>query len=371
MTSTVQTGIPPKSPYDIPVVNGSGETAPPYAVLQIIGSTLVGTTGQYTIGKPTGVTSAKYLINTPEELGAGHGSVATDKSPVLVAITGTPAFNQEIGPVVGSWAMGVSGSGYIYLGGLAGGVGRVAAKAGTSAGDDFPLVKMLNSTGGLPRPFGTIVGYGSPVDPPPATQYRIPTFVAAAPTTGKPFAVLLDPVLHGEIVDAAPVGIVAVQINLTDAAHEFAEPITGDYAKLQSGTTGQARIIWREKGSIAGSGTLGLQWARVRLDPLQAASVAAVEDPWGVVYSTISAASGARGGPIAPGNGLVTLYLPPESGAIGTPWTPGPPISCETSMFETSPQWKVVIIRKSRQLPDQSWIYRAIAQGCKEQPSSG
>jgi hypothetical protein len=31
----------------------------------------------------------------------------------------------------------------------------------------------------------------------------------------------------------------------------------------------------------------------------------------------------------------------------------------------------VVVIRKSRQLPDQSWIYRAIAQGCKEQPSSG
>jgi hypothetical protein len=331
--------------------------------MQIVGASLVGEETVYNVGKPTGAASAKYLVNTPVAIPASSPGAGTDQYPTDAAyITqAVPAGGMEWGPVNNSWLLSPSGKGFLILGGAANGVVRVAAKAGTSAGDDFPLIKIVNASG-LVRQFGNIVGYGAPVDPPPASLNRIPTFQSVPPGAGKPFAVLLNDVASGDTADAAPLGVVNVQINYTDAAHTHAVAITNDYVKLASAADG-ALILWRELGHVAGGGTLGVQWARVRLDP-----VAMIDDPWGVVYSTITAASGPRDGPITPGTGLVRLYLPP-TGPIGTPWQPGPNIPCETSMYDASTVYKIVIIRKSRIAPDGSTIYRAISQGCKEQPS--
>jgi hypothetical protein len=143
---------------------------------------------------------------------------------------------------------------------------RPTSSKAPNQGDDFPRVKIVNKSG-TGRVFGNVVGYGPPTDPPPATLGNaLPTFESAAPTAGKPFAVLLADIAPNDTGDAGPVGVVAVQLDFKDATHEYADAITNDYAKLASAATGPARIIWREKAYISGAGSLGVQWARVRLD---------------------------------------------------------------------------------------------------------
>lgn len=351
-------GAPSPNRWNIPVQNQLSEQAPAHAALQVANSSAVGGDTVYNVTKPTGVAGAKIVLNSPAPLLANSQGAATDQYPTDALITGTPTFGQEIGPVIGSWALSVSGKGFMFLGGLAGGVGRVAAKGTT---DDFPLVRILNVSG-LLRSFGNIVGYGVSLDP-AAPVSRIPTFQSAPPTAGKPFVVLLGNVANNDVVDAAPIGVAPVQINYTDIAHTHAEAISNDYAKLASAKSGPATILWRELQHIAGGGTFGIQWARVRLDP-----VAMVEAPRAVIYSIISKATGFRDQAITPGKGLVKMYLPPE-GVIGTPWQiGGSPIEVETWMHSQSDVGKPVLLRQSRKAPDGSIIYEAISEGCAVVP---
>lgn len=83
----------------------------------------------------------------------------------------------------------------------------------------------------------------------------------STPATGGEgkFAVLLEPIRSNEIGRAVAAGLTAVQINMTDSAHKFAEISDGDTAKLVSGTTGSARIMWAESGT-------GTKWAIIRID---------------------------------------------------------------------------------------------------------
>lgn len=362
MSREIQNTAPRPWPYSIGIQNTSAEDVPAYGVVQITNSTAPDTTAIYSVGKPTGTASAKYVISAPEPIGAGLYGAATDHYPTLALISGVPSVNQEIGPVNGSWALSISGKGFIYLGGLSGGIGRVASKGGTSAGDDFPLVKIVNVSG-VTRAAGSIVGYGPVLDT-WGTNARVPVFQSAPPTAGKPFVILLTSVANGYTCDAAPVGTAETQVNFTDASHEYADAITNDYGKLASEASGPARILHRANEGIAGGGTLGLQAARVRiLSPHQ------TDDIRGVSYTTISAAGGIKDGPITPGTGLAKLYALP-TGAAGAVWQPQTsPVSVENWMFGSIPAYKPLILRFSRVAPDGSKIYTVTAEGCAAIPS--
>lgn len=360
--------------WPVRVRNTTGEQVPPYGCMQVTGATAYNGEESYNVIKPNGSQDASFIINGPVAILANGWGSGTITGPMLVAydVSWLPILNDEWGPIAGSWAISANGKGYKIIGGASGGIVsgtnagqlRVMPKNGAAAGDDFPLVKIHNVSG-LSRPFGTVSGYGAPVDPPPGTLHRIPTFKSAPPQPGKPFVVLLADSTNNAIVDAAPCGVVAVQINFTDAAHTHADAITNDFSRLASAPSGPALIIWRELQGVAGGGTLGLQWARVRLDP-----VAMTTDPRGVIEQQITAASGTRSGPnLTPGTGIVRLYVMPQSGAIGTPWAKGTTVNVETWMHATSDIGKPVILRESRKAPDGTTIYLAIAEGCQEVPS--
>ena len=81
------------------------------------------------------------------------------------------------------------------------------------------------------------------------------------PATGShegKFAVLAEPIGDGDIGSAVVDGTTICQVNITDAAHEFADIANGDAAKLVSGETGPTQIIWIESGT-------GTKWAVVRI----------------------------------------------------------------------------------------------------------
>jgi hypothetical protein len=265
--------------WTIPVFNTTGETVPPWGVMQIAGASLIGDDTAYDIIKPTGAANAKYLINSPAPLPGGGYSWGTDLYPTDAATLGTAIATQEWGPIPDSWLLAPSGKGFLILGGAINGLARVASiPPAAGQGADFPVIHLRNDSG-LARPKWSVWRVGLPLTPPPDSPIQ-PTFASLAPLEGEPFVISFADVginPENNIVDAAPVGIVAVLIDYTDAAHEKVECITGDYAKLKSVESGPATIEWREKQHLVGPLTLGVQWAFVLLDR-QAAGGTAVDD---------------------------------------------------------------------------------------------
>jgi len=356
-----------KAKYSLPILNAAGEQIPPYAVIQLGAGSTVGTNLIYNGVKPTGSQSAKYVLNSPALVSTGGYAAATEFAADAL-VSGSPAFNQEIGPTNNSWALSSSGKGFIFLGGLNNGVGRVAPKPG---GDDFPIVQIVNNTG-LVLPYGSIVKMLAVGDPAPAYKNRIKLFNYVNPTQGEPFAVTLADIAIGGIGDAAPVGVVDTQLYYNDTSHNFADATTNNSQWLTSGSTGQSRIIWRERGLVVGSGTLGLQWARVQLN-WRTSGESTTDDIRGIVYGApISAATGTVNGPITPGTGLVKLFDPPTafpgnpSPPIGSPWViQTQPTSVENWMFAAIAVNKPVLLRKGRTLDNGTQIYCVIAEGCQ------
>jgi hypothetical protein len=254
--------------WSIPVFNTTGETVPPYGVMQIAGASLVGDDTLYHIIKPTGSANAKYVINSPADFPSQGYGFATDLYPADAATIGIAIAGQEWGPIADSWRLAPNGKGFLILGGIVLGLARVASiPPAAGQGADFPVIHIRNDSG-LPRPKWSVWRVGTALTPPPDAPIQ-PTFASLAPQEGEPFVVSfadvgVDP--ENNIVDAAPVGIVAVQIDYTDLGHKKAECITGDYAKLKSVDNGPATIEWREKQHLSGGLSLGLQWAFVLLD---------------------------------------------------------------------------------------------------------
>lgn len=353
--------------YPVAILNAAGETIPPYAVIQLGNASSIGSDSIYYGAKPTGSASAKYVINSPGYVPVGLGlGAATDSYPIEALIVGTPALNQELGPVNGSWALSTSGKGFVYLGGLAGGVGRVAAKSGTTAGDDFPLVRIVNTTSTL-LPLGSVSKLVAVADPAPTYKNRVKQFNFVQPTQGEPYAVTLANIGIGEIGDAAPVGVVDVPLYYTDTSHNYADATTNNSGWLTSGTKGTARILWRERGLVIGAGTFGLQWARVLLASASASTPAATEDVRGYSVATITkATTQGLGSPITPGIGQVQLYtLPADGMAAGTAWAKGEVATAENWMFDDIQPYKPLLLRASRKDESGATIYIVTAEGCK------
>lgn len=67
--------------------------------------------------------------------------------------------------------------------------------------------------------------------------------------TDDPFVVLLEPIEDGAVGRAAVAGLAICQVNVTSTGHDYATPTAADAAKLTSGASGPARILWKETGS--------------------------------------------------------------------------------------------------------------------------
>lgn len=322
MTQLVQPGQPEPDPYRVPIFNASGEDIPPHACVQIAGATTVDDDTVFSVIKPTGTANAKFLINAPVAIESGGYGSATDFYPTTAAVLGLPVEGQEVGPIVNTWQLSVSGKSFLCLGGAAGGYARVAAiPPSAGQGADFPIIRIVNQSG-FDRPSRTVFGIGTPIDVPPDSLPLQPWFASDAPVAGEPFAISLYQVAAGDTVDAAPVGVVAVQINHTDGSHTRADCITGDYAKLASNKDGPALILWRERELISGPSSLGLQWAFVLLDRAGAAATG------GSTIATFESNSNiAAGEPNAPTQGMGAVWDIGEGGAatsLGTKtlWNP-------------------------------------------------
>jgi hypothetical protein len=87
------------------------------------------------------------------------------------------------------------------------------------------------------------------------------TFTGVTPTDadhkGK-FVICLDAIKSGQVGRAWIAGVAQVQVDITDAADAFCDVKSSDRAKLKSGGSGSARILWKESGT-------GTKWCAVRM----------------------------------------------------------------------------------------------------------
>lgn len=314
MTAITQTGNPSKlsQRYDKTVRNSGSEEILPFSVMQISGVNLVSQDEIYNVSRPSGTTKAKFLINGPQTIaGNGYGS-ATDTSPVVAAWADfvPPVAGQEWGPVAGSWSLSSNGKGFLILGGAEGdffGTVRVAAiPPNATTGADFPLILVKNTTG-FTLGSRTIVGIGDPVEQLPGLLPTQPVFFSTAPKAKKLFAITMAEANPNGIVDAAPLGIVACQLDFIDTNHVRCDPVDGNYSNLRSGASGRARIVWRERQGVSGPSSLGVQWAFVFIE-----SGGGIGLKWGIVGNGtfITAAKGFYLQNIKPGSGPVYEYTP-------------------------------------------------------------
>lgn len=84
------------------------------------------------------------------------------------------------------------------------------------------------------------------------------------------WGVLQQPLVAGQIGNAIVAGVTPALIDINDADDTHVEAATGDY-RLQSGTTGSARILWKESGTGAD------KWAVIRIGDVAAAGGAGAE----------------------------------------------------------------------------------------------
>ena len=127
--------------------------------------------------------------------------------------------------------------------------------------NDFVLVR--NDSGATVNRFH-ILGIDDVVITPTANLAEFKNnliFSGITPTTaahyGK-FVIMNERLVDGKIGRAYVMGAVIVQIDITDAAHLYADVKDSDRTMLQSKVNGCAGILWRETGT-------GTKWAAVRL----------------------------------------------------------------------------------------------------------
>jgi hypothetical protein len=117
---------------------------------------------------------------------------------------------------------------------------------------DIVLVK--NSSGSTVSRFG-VLGISGVIFTPSAAlasfQNQV-AFTGVTPTTadhkGK-FVICLEPIANGKVGRAWIAGVCQVEIDVTDAAHKFAEVKNSDRTQLASSGSGSARILYSPGGT--------------------------------------------------------------------------------------------------------------------------
>ncbi len=132
---------------------------------------------------------------------------------------------------------------------------KMGAEGGAQNNDPLtPAVRVLvrNDTGAA-IPVGSVLTLGTPIVSAadyPREVSRSPLFPGTAPGAATDqFAITLDPLDIDEIGRAIVMGVVPIDITVTDAAHNYAEPTPTVTATMASAAAGPARIIWKASGT--------------------------------------------------------------------------------------------------------------------------
>jgi hypothetical protein len=109
-------------------------------------------------------------------------------------------------------------------------------------------------TGVIPLPSGSVTGTALQQF---ERQPAIAVDLATSTTKGR-FVVAVEPVANGEYGLFAIDGVVQTRLNVSSESHQFATPKPGRNDQLDSASTGEATILWKEPGT-------GLKWAIIRI----------------------------------------------------------------------------------------------------------
>lgn len=145
------------------------------------------------------------------------------------------------------------------------------------------IIRILNQTGqGLDQ--GAVVGLKDPLILPSENTFEFGStlcFNGVVPTDGSgestdyrgQFAVLLEPCGAGDIAAAIVAGVTAAKLSVTAAGDKFADIKHDDVTALKTGSSGSARVLWKEPGTgekfgvvILGSAASGATPRRAKLD---------------------------------------------------------------------------------------------------------
>jgi hypothetical protein len=154
---------------------------------------------------------------------------------------------------------------------------RINDRAGNSlgvAGHDTSVLFVKNSSGGAVDRFAVLgidnilIAQATNAD----TFASTPSVIGGTPATAthKAFVITREPISDGETGKATVAGITPVQIDVTDADHNYAVMADGDSAKLASAAVGPVEILWK----AAGTGTV---WALVRFGSSSGAGLQLVD----------------------------------------------------------------------------------------------
>lgn len=117
-----------------------------------------------------------------------------------------------------------------------------------SSGADRARFSVLGISGALITPTDNLEQFKGQI----ALTGTTPT---TASYSGK-FAILDEPAKADELAKAVVAGFTVAKINVTDSTHGWADVKNSDTASLASGSTGTAKIIWKESGT-------GVKWAYI------------------------------------------------------------------------------------------------------------
>jgi hypothetical protein len=122
---------------------------------------------------------------------------------------------------------------------------------------------LLKNASGADRGRFDVLGIDGPVFTPTDSLEAFTNGIAltgVTPTASHAgnFAVLVEPIQTGQIGRACILGACPVKVNVVSASDPFADAEAGVTSRLKSGSSGAARILWKESGT-------GEKWAVVRL----------------------------------------------------------------------------------------------------------
>lgn len=139
---------------------------------------------------------------------------------------------------------------------------RLKAEAESKAIRDPSIVLIRNDTA-ADLDFMDVLGIDEPLILPTDNINEWRSRVAfsciepAATHTGR-YAVLQEPIPAGKIGRAMVIGVTPVTLDVTADTDRFAEIVTGVSSSLKTGTSGSARILWKESGTGSKRGVVML-----------------------------------------------------------------------------------------------------------------
>lgn len=105
------------------VVNTSGEVVPPFAVMRVVSTTVVGGTITHSIAKPNSTFQRMYLVNGPISIAAHSGAEGLAKwltsGGFVMYESGSPTVGQSWGAKSGQWSLSQHRPGFLIKGGTA------------------------------------------------------------------------------------------------------------------------------------------------------------------------------------------------------------------------------------------------------------